>query len=133
LILRPNTTDGAAGCVVGTYFRNPTSEFRTDGLDQIALILDGHGVVDTQQYLASGNEAARLRAGATAPDDRQVNANRLEPLFLVLIESSAQAHEQNDGSYAPDDPEHSKKAAHLVHKDGAERLSKKFAEVHLSG
>lgn len=68
-----------------------------------------------------------------APDDGQVDPDRFQAVLLVLVESPAQPNQQDHGRNTPNDPKHSEKAAHLVRKDGVERLSEELAYVHQGG
>ncbi len=129
LVFRPHAAHGARGRVVAADLSDVAAQFGTHGLDQVGFVLDGVRILNGQAHRASGRVTAGLFAGASTPDDGEVNADGLETLFLVAAESFAKADQQNDRSDSPDDPEHGQEAAQFVRGDGRSGLPQDFPDV----
>ena len=126
LVVRPYAAHRPRGRVVAADFGDAAPQFGAHRLDQVGFVLDGVCILNRKAHRTSRGVATGLCAGAAAPDDRQVDADRFEPFFLVAAESLAQADQQNDRGDAPDDSEHGQEAAQFVRGDRGRRLLAKL-------
>lgn len=127
--IRPHPADGPRGGVVAAHFGNTAPQFGTHRFDEIGFLLDENGVADGKAHNPASGVPSRLFTGASTPDDGQIDADRLHPLFLIAAESLAQSDQQDHRSDAPDDPEHGQEAAHFVRPDGTGRLPQDLPDI----
>jgi hypothetical protein len=97
LVVGPYPAHGTRGGVVAADFGNAAAKFGADGFDQVGFSLDDVRILHRKTNGAPGGVSAGLLAGASTPNDGEVDADGLEAFFLAAAESLAQADQQNDG------------------------------------
>jgi len=113
LVLGPGAANGAAGGVPLADLADGADDLRRDVFDQRGELLDGDGVVDLEDDVASGGVPAGGHGGFAAETDGDIYAEVLHVLLLIDAETNAETDEKDDRGDAPDDAEHGEKAAEL--------------------
>jgi hypothetical protein len=130
LVLWPYSAYGAVGRIPLAHLGDGAAQLRAYGFDQRCLLLDGDGVVDGEANVAACSVSSCLCAGLSAEEDGDVGSDAAEVLFLIHIETDAEADQQNDRGDAPHDAEHSQKAAKLRFPERGQRLLENLVERH---
>ena len=90
LVVGPHPAHRTRGRIVTADLGNVAPQFGTHRLDQVGLRLDDVGILNRQPHRTSRGISPGLFAGAPAPDNRQIDADRLEVFLLIAAESLAQ-------------------------------------------